>query len=339
MNVLVTGGAGFIGSHLCDAFIARGDSVVSLDIGTGEKVRHLLHHSRFRYVRGSVLNGPLVNALVAQADLVYHLAAVVGVEHYVADPYEGLNINLNGTQEVLQAAYHHNKKVVFSSTSEVYGRNPKVPWAEDDDRVLGSTSVDRWSYATSKAMGEHLCHALGQRGLEYVIVRYFNVYGPRLDALYHGRVISVFLGQVLSDDPITVIGDGSQTRCFTYVDEAIRATVEAGLNPEAAGGIFNIGTDIETPIIELAETLVRVSGKDTPIVFIPQDDAYACSYEDIPRRVPDNTRMREILGVEADTPLEDGLRVTLDWFMAQEEAERIGPCAGRRVAHSERTMR
>jgi UDP-glucose 4-epimerase len=279
-----------------------------------QKVAHLLDLPNFRYVHDSILNKEMVDALVAKADLVYHLAAVVGVEHYVADPYRVLNVNVNGTQEVLQAAYRHDKRVVFSSTSEVYGRNPKVPWKEDDDRVLGSTAIDRWCYSTSKAVGEHFCHAFGKMGLEYVIVRYFNVYGPRLDALDHGRIITIFLGQLLAGKPLTVVGDGSQTRCFTYVDDAIKATVAAGLKDEAVGGIFNIGTDRETSIRELAELMVKIDGNGCPIKYVTQEEVYGKSYEDIQRRVPDVTRMREILGVEATTPLEEGLKRTYEWF-------------------------
>lgn len=314
MNVLITGGAGFLGSHLSEAFIARGDAVTCLDMTSTTKVAHLLEDPAFRYVHDSVLNAAMVDALVARADLVYHMAAVVGVEHYVADPYNVLNVNINGTQEVLRAAYRHDKKVVFTSTSEVYGRNPKVPWSEDDDRVLGATGIDRWCYSTSKATGEHFCHAFGHMGLEFVIVRYFNVYGPRLDALDRGRVITIFLGQILSGNPITVVGDGSQTRCFTYVDDAIAATVQAGLNPAASGQTFNIGTDRETSVLELAQTLVRLSGTETPIEFVPQAQVYGESYEDIQRRVPDVTAMRTVLGVRADTSLEDGLDATYQWF-------------------------
>ena len=317
MNVLITGGAGFVGSHLCDAFIARGDEVTCLDTGPVTKVEHLMDKAGFRYAHDSVMNGQMVDALVARSDLVYHLAAVVGVEHYVADPYKVLNVNVNGTEEVLRAAYRHDKTVVFSSTSEVYGRNPKPSWSEDDDRVLGSTAIDRWCYSTSKAAGEHFCHAFGKMGLRYVITRYFNLYGPRLDALDHGRVITIFLGQILSGKPVTVVGDGSQTRCFTFVDDAIRATVEAGLNPDAVGGTFNIGNDTETSIRELAETLVRISGSQCPVTFVPQEEVYGKSYEDIPRRVPNITRMREALGVEPTVSLEDGLRITYDWFKAQ----------------------
>ena len=321
MNVLITGGAGFVGSHLCTAFCDRGDNVTCLDLSSRRKVEHLLDRPNFRYVHDSVLNAPMVDALVARADLVYHLAAVVGVEHYVADPYNVLNVNVNGVQEVLQAAYRHEKKVVFSSTSEVYGRNPKVPWSEEDDRVLGSTSIDRWCYSTSKAVGEHFCHAFRQMGLQVVITRYFNAYGPRLDALDHGRVITIFLGQILSGKPVTVVGDGSQTRCFTYIDDCIKATMEAGLNPAAVGGTFNIGNDRETTVKELAETMVKVSGRDCEIVYVPQEEVYGKSYEDIQRRVPDITRMREVLGVDPSTPLEHGLKVTYDWFLAQQTAE------------------
>lgn len=314
MNVLITGGAGFLGSHMCEDFVKRGDHVTCLDMTSTAKVKHLLDSPNFRYVHDSVLNSQMVDALVARADLVYHMAAVVGVEHYVADPYNVLNVNVNGTQEVLRAAYRHNKKVVFTSTSEVYGRNPKVPWSENDDRVLGSTSIDRWCYSTSKAVGEHFCHAFGHMGLEYVIVRYFNIYGPRLDALDRGRVITIFLGQILSGRPVTVVGDGSQTRCFTYVADAVAATVAAGLKPEAVGHIFNIGTDCETTVLELAQTLVRIAGTNIPIEFVPEATVYGASYEDIQRRVPDATAMHEVLGVQADTSLEAGLRETFDWF-------------------------
>ena len=225
MRVLITGGAGFLGSHLTDAFIARGDEVFVLDTGSIAKVRHLLDDPRFHYVHDSVFNLELIDGLVAKVDLIYHLAAVVGVEHYVGDPYETLNVNVNGTQNILKAAYKYNKKVVFSSTSEVYGRNPKVPWKEDDDRVLGATTIDRWCYSTSKAVGEHFCFAYHKLGLPVTVVRYFNIYGPRLDRVDVGRLFTIFMGQLLRGADLTVIGDGKQTRCFTYVTDAVAATV------------------------------------------------------------------------------------------------------------------
>jgi len=314
VKILITGGAGFLGSHLTDAFLARGDEVTILDVISDLKVRQHLNNPRFHYVRESVFNTEILDGLVLRAELVYHLAAVVGVEHYVADPYEVLNVNINGTQAVLKAAYKYNRKVVLASTSEVYGRNPKVPFSEDDDRVLGSTRVDRWCYSTSKAAAEHFCFAYHRLGLPVVVVRYFNVYGPRLDKLDVGRVITIFMGQVLRGEPVTVIGDGKQTRCFTFVDDAIRATVAAGLKPEAIGQLFNIGSDRETSIRELAEMMIRVAKSASSIRYVPQEAVYGTSYEDVPRRVPAVNRMHEILGVRPETTLEQGLARTIEWF-------------------------
>src|SRR5438094_5562816 len=173
MRVFITGGAGFLGSHLAEGFLKRGDDVTVMDMAPSLKVDHLLSNPRFRYVRDSIMNTEMLENLIVQSDLVYHLAAVVGVEHYVGDPYEVLNVNINGTQNVLKLAFKHSKRVVFSSTSEVYGRNPSIPWSEDDDRVLGSTRIDRWCYSTSKAVGEHSCFAYAKMGLEATVVRYF----------------------------------------------------------------------------------------------------------------------------------------------------------------------
>ena len=315
MRVLITGGAGFLGSHLSDAYVERGDEVFVLDTGSIAKVRHLLDHPRFHYVHDSVFNLELLDGLAAKADLIYHLAAVVGVEHYVADPYETLNVNVNGTQNVLKAAYKYNKRVVFSSTSEIYGRNPKVPWKEDDDRVLGSTSVDRWCYSTSKAVGEHFCFAYHKLGLPVTVVRYFNVYGPRLDKLDVGRLFTIFMGQLLRGADLTVVGDGRQTRCFTYVSDAIEATVRAGLNPEADGHAINIGSEAETSVLEFAKLMLELYGADrSKIKLVSQEQVYGPSYEDIPRRVPDATKMRTLLGCTPKVSLREGLARTIQWF-------------------------
>jgi UDP-glucose 4-epimerase len=315
MRILITGGAGFLGSHLADAFIARGDEVFVLDTGSIAKVRHLLNHQRFHYVHDTIFNLELIDSLVAKSDFVYHLAAVVGVEHYVGDPYETLNVNVNGTQNILKAAYKYNKKVVFSSTSEVYGRNPKVPWREDDDRVLGATNIDRWCYSTSKAVGEHFFFAYHKLGMPMTIMRYFNVYGPRLDKVDVGRLFTIFMGQLLRGADLTVIGDGQQTRCFTYVTDAVEATVQAGINPAADGQAINIGVSVETTVLEFAKLMLELYGETrSKIKHVTQEEIYGSSYEDIPRRVPDNTKMRTLLGVTPKMSLRDGVQLSMDWF-------------------------
>jgi UDP-glucose 4-epimerase len=314
VKVLITGGAGFLGSHLTDAHLAQGDEVTILDVASDLKVRHHLGSPRFRHVRDSVLNREILEGLVSWCDLIYHFAAVVGVEHYVGDPYQVLNVNVNGTQTVLSVAFKASKKVVFSSTSEVYGRSLSIPFSEDGDRVLGSTRIDRWCYATSKAVGEHFCFAFHRLGLPVVVLRYFNVYGPRLDRIDVGRVISIFLSQLMRGAPLTVIGSGEQTRCFTYVDDAIRATMAAGVREQAVGRIINIGTDSEVTIRHLAELMIRLSDAPSSIKFVTQESVYGGSYEDIPRRVPDVRLMDEILQVRPKISLEEGLRRTIEWF-------------------------
>ena len=323
MKVLITGGAGFVGSHLTDALLGQGHEVSVLDPGSDFRVRHHMANPSFHYVRDSVFNEEMLEALVYRADLIYHLAAVVGVEHYVADPYQVLQVNINGTQNVLGLAHKYNKRVVFASTSEVYGRNPNPPFREDDERVLGSVRKDRWCYATSKAAAEHFCLAYLKLGLRVTITRYFNVYGPRLDQVDKGRVITIFLGQILRGEPVTVIGDGGQTRSFTYIEDAIRATIAAGMKPEALGGIFNIGSDAEISILELARQMIRISGSSSPIQFVSQENVYGKSYEDIPRRVPDIQRMRTILGEEPRIGLEEGLRRTIAWYRRETSSKEI----------------
>jgi nucleoside-diphosphate-sugar epimerase len=314
MKVLITGGTGFLGSHLAEAFLERGDEVLVMDTAGTAKIEHLMGNPRLAYHNASLLNPDVIDRLMRGVELVYHMGAVVGVEHYVTDPFKVLNVNVNGTQNVLAAAMHYGARVVFCSTSEVYGRNPKVPYKEYDDRVLGSTSIDRWCYSTSKAVGEHFCFAYYKKGLPVTIVRYFNVYGPRLDAIDLGRVVTIFMGQVLRGEAVTVVGDGSQTRCFTYVTDAIRATVQAGLKGEAIGGIFNIGSAEEISILDFARTMIEVAHSPSGVRFVTQQSVYGNSYEDVQRRVPDNTRMKEILGVTPEVTLRDGLRQTIEWF-------------------------
>jgi UDP-glucose 4-epimerase len=315
MRILITGGAGFLGSHLSDAFIRRGDEVFVLDTGSIAKVRHLLDQPRFHYIHDTIFNLELLDGLAAKVDLIYHLAAVVGVEYYVADPYETLNVNVNGTQNVLKAAYKYNRKVVFSSTSEIYGRNPKVPWTENDDRVVGATTIDRWCYSTSKAVGEHFCFAYHKLGLPVTVLRYFNVYGPRLDRVDVGRLFTIFMGQLLRGTDLTVIGDGSQTRCFTFVSDAVAATLAAGLKNAVNGHAVNVGVNVETSVLEFAELMLELyGGANSKIRFVSQEEIYGDSYEDIPRRVPDNSKMRRLLGVEPKISLREGTGMAIEWF-------------------------
>ncbi len=319
MKILITGGGGFLGSHLGDHFLKEGHEVFALDLAKDFKVAHNIGNKNFHYIKDSIFNEDLLDALILKCDLVYHMAAVVGVEHYVDDPYNVLNVNINGVQNVLRMAYKYGKKVIFTSTSEIYGRNPKIPFSENDDRVLGSTKIDRWCYSTSKAAGEHFCFAYHSMGLPVTIVRYFNVYGPRLDRVDVGRIITIFMGQILKKKNLTVIGDGKQTRCFTYVEDAIRATIEAGMSEKANGEVFNIGTDRETTINELAEIMIKVSESKSKIEYVNQESIYGKSYEDIRRRVPDITKMKTVLNVTPEISLEDGMRKTVEWFIENEK--------------------
>ncbi len=314
MKILVTGGAGFIGSYICEQELGKGNEVIAFDISGNDKIHHLLSNPKFQYVQGSILDKDLVETYVQRVDLIYHLAAVCNVQHYVLNPVPVLDVGVKGTILMVELAFKHNKKLVFSSTSEVYGKNPKVPWKEEDDRVLGPTTIDRWCYSTSKAVGEHYCLAYKKKGLRVVVVRYFNVIGPRLDALDTGRVVTIFLGQFLKNKPVTIVGDGIQTRCFTDVEDAVAATVKAAHTPEAEGQVFNIGNDKEITILDFANLMKNVGNFSSPIVHVTKDQVYGKEYEDIQRRKPDVEKAKKVLGWTATTPLEKTLQKTIAYF-------------------------
>ena len=317
MRILVTGGAGFIGSHLADHFVARGDEVRALDAVPWNDQNYLWPHRdnpRFRYFADSVLNEGLLRHLVRECDAVYHLAAAVGLENVIGQVLKVIEVNVRGTELVLRLAAEHGKRVLFTSSSEVVGKSPRVPFGEDDDRVLGPTTVDRWVYSDTKALGEYMCLGYHRAGLPVSIVRFFNVYGPRLDREGSGRVIVRFARQLLRGEPITVIGDGTQTRCFTYVDDVVRGVVAAAERPQAVGGIFNLGSTVETSVNELVELIGRVLGRTPAVQFVGVDHVYGPGYEDIPRRVPDVRRAREVLGFATTVDLEAGLRETCRWL-------------------------
>ncbi|MDR7544446.1 MAG: GDP-mannose 4,6-dehydratase [Armatimonadota bacterium] len=316
MRALVTGGAGFIGSHLVDQLLAAGHHVVVLDhLSTGriENIAHHLGDPRFRFVNDSILNAAVVDRLVESCDVVFHLAAMVGVWYIVRDPLQAIVTNVEGTETVLRAAFRHWKRVVLASSSEVYGKSTRAPLAEDDDRVLGPTTVARWSYSSSKAIDEHFAYAYAARGLPVVILRFFNAYGPRIHENGYGTVVARFIRQALAGQPLTVHGDGRQTRCFCYVDDTVRGILLAAEVKEAEGRVFNIGNDAEISIRALAERIRDLTGSSSEIVFVPYEDYYGQKFEDTPRRVPDLRRARTVLGYAPQVSLEEGLRRTIAW--------------------------
>jgi UDP-glucose 4-epimerase len=307
-TILVTGGAGFIGSHLAEAVVASGDRVVAVDdlsTGSYRNVAHLSDGPGFELVVASVEDGETVEALIRQADVVYHLAAAVGVKLIVEDPVHTIETNIRGTEVVLRLANKWRRPVVIASTSEVYGKSERVPYAEDHDMVLGPTTHSRWAYAASKAIDEFLAVAYHRRdGLPVVIARLFNTVGPRQTGRY-GMVIPTFVRQAMRNEPITVYGDGSQSRAFTYVGDAVRALLDLPTRREAFGEVFNIGGGREITIMQLAELVRGRTGSKSEIVTVPYDEAYAPGFEDMHRRVPDISKLRRVTGFEPEVDLEE----------------------------------
>ena len=315
MNVLVTGGAGYLGSHLVDKLCDAGYDVTVLDnLSTGRiaNLSHRLDHVRF--INASIMDTDIVAREIERAQLVFHLAAAVGVRHIVDAPLESLLVNTRGTENVLSSCFRYWRPVVLASTSEVYGKTSKIPMCEDDDRVLGATTVQRWSYSTAKAIDEHLALAYSAHGLPVTVVRYFNSYGPRLDERGYGSVVANLLRQALAGTPLTVHGDGRQSRCFTYVDDTIEGTYLAGFTPEVRGRVINLGNPVETTILELAGTICEMVGSRSTISYTPYRDYYGAGFEDTRRRVPDITRARDLLGWEPHVQLREGLEQTIAWW-------------------------
>jgi UDP-glucose 4-epimerase len=315
VNILVTGGAGFIGSHLVAALVHDGHRVTVLDnLSTGNLSNLTPVASEITFVEGDILNADLVESEVRRADLVYHLAAAVGVGNIMANPLESIITNTTGTEHVLRSCHRHSTRVLLASTSEIYGKTPKLPMAEDDDRVLGSTAISRWSYSTSKALDEHLAFAFASEGLRVSIVRYFNSYGPHLDEKGYGSVIANFIRQARDGDPLTVHGDGLQTRCFTFVADTVRGTILAGTKDEALGSVFNIGSNFEVSIADLARLIVDKTKSSSPITNVSYEQRYGTSFEDTRRRVPSLDRARDVLGYTPTIDLAEGLDRTLAWW-------------------------
>ncbi len=316
MRVLITGGAGFIGSHLADAYLQRGDDVLVIDdlsTGTIENIRHLKDHPRFHYTIDSVHNQPITAELVDQSDVIFHLAAAVGVKLIVESPVRTIETNVRGTEVVLALANKKQKKVLIASTSEVYGLSTDVPFREDGNLVMGATTKGRWSYACSKAIDEFLALAYWrEKKLPTIIVRLFNTVGPRQTGRY-GMVIPTFVRQALAGRPITVYGNGKQTRCFGYVGDVTSALVKLMDHAESVGQVFNIGSSEEISILQLAEKVKELTESKSEIVFVPYDEAYEEGFEDMPRRVPDISKIKQLVGFNPDMPLEGILQSVIDF--------------------------
>jgi len=319
-KILVTGGAGFIGSHLCELLVHNGHTVVAIDnLSTGrlDNISHLLPMPGFLFVRETITNSLVLDRLTSEADIIIHLAAVVGVKLIVEDPVNTIATNIMGTEAVLTTANRYGCKVMLASTSEVYGKGFKVPFNEEDDCVMGPTSHSRWAYATSKAIDEFLGLAYyRQFGLPVVVMRFFNTVGPRQTGRY-GMVIPRFVRQALLNEPITVYGDGEQSRCFADVADIIDAINKLSSNPAAVGQVFNIGSIEEVTIRELAELVIAATGSQSKVIYVPYEEAYAPGFEDMRRRVPDLTKVHQLIGYEPRFTLEATLKRVIDFERTQ----------------------
>ncbi len=311
MRFFITGGAGFIGSHLAERHLQRGDEVYIVDdlsTGSMENIQHIKTHPNFHYVLDSVTNQQLVAELVDLCDATYHLAAAVGVKLIVESPVRTIETNIRGTEIVLAQAAKKRKRVLITSTSEVYGKRETIPFREDDDLVMGATNKGRWSYACSKAIDEFLAIAYWkEKQVPTVIARLFNTVGPRQTGQY-GMVVPNFVRQALDGKEITVYGDGSQSRCFTHVSDVVGALMKLIEHPDATGEVYNIGGDQEVTILQLAERVKALAESQSAITFLAYDKAYEAGFEDMHRRVPDTGKLRKLIGYEPTFGLDEILK-------------------------------
>ena len=320
MRALITGGAGFIGSHLAEALLDGGhevDIIDNLSTGSIRNVGHLKSNPRFQYAIDTLTNEPLLAELIDRNDVIFHFAAAVGVKLIVEQPVHTIETNVHGTEVVLKHAHKKKKKVVIASTSEVYGKSADVPFREDADLVMGATVKHRWAYACSKAIDEFLALAYyKERDLPVIIVRFFNTVGPRQTGQY-GMVLPSFVRQALSGEPITVFGDGTQSRSFTYVGDVVECMMRLVNEPKAVGQVFNIGNKQEVTILQLAELVKSLTGSTSRIEFVPYDKAYEEGFEDMPRRVPDLTKVTQLVGYEPKVQLNEIITRVIEYFRAQ----------------------
>jgi len=328
MNVLITGGAGFIGSHLAERLLARGESVCVVDdlsAESADNIQHFRGASNFHFVRSAVTDREVMTALIDAADIVYHLAATVGVQLVVESPARAIETNIHGTEVVLDLAARKKKRVLITSTSEVYGRRHQVPFREDEDLIIGPPDSGRWSYACSKLLDEFLAIAYWkEKGVPTVVTRLFNVVGPR-QAARHGMVIPNLVTQALSGNAMTVYGDGSQRRCFTHVSDAVTALIALAEHPEAVGQVYNVGSNNEISILRLAERIKELCGSRSEITLIPHESASKRGAEDMMRRIPDLTKINALTGYVPSKSIDALLRDTIKY-----QALRLGNAAAHR---------
>ncbi len=313
-SYLITGGAGFIGSHLTDALLARGDHVVALDNLSTGRLSNLDAAGRsenFRFVQGSVLDELAVDELAHQCDVIVHLAAAVGVNLIVEQPLKSLTTNIRGSEVVIEAAHRYRRKILVASTSEIYGKNASDALSEDSDRILGSPTVARWAYSIAKSVDEVLAFAYHkERDLPSIVVRLFNTVGPRQSPAY-GMVIPRLIHQALANEPVTVYGDGTQTRCFGHVSDIIEGIIRLLDHPSAIGDVFNVGAQGEISIAELAAMIIAMTGSQSEVQFIPYEEAYEAGFEDMTRRVPDTSKLKALTGWTPTRSLEHILNDTI----------------------------
>jgi UDP-glucose 4-epimerase len=335
MNVLITGGAGFIGSHLTERLVERGDRVTILDdLSTGryENVAHLDGHPNVQLVIGTILNETLVDKLVERVDVVFHLAAAVGVELIIKKPLESMVTNIRGSEVVMEMAHRYRKKVLIASTSEIYGKNIHGPFKEDDDRVLGSPLKSRWSYSTSKAVDEILAYVYWkEKQVPTIIVRLFNTVGPRQSGAY-GMVIPRFVSQALAGQPLKVHGEGKQTRCFLHVRDVVDAMIKLAEHPRAVGEVFNLGSQEEISIEELAERVIQLTKSASRIDYVPYEEAYEEGFEDMPRRIPDISKIRSLIGFQPTMNLNQIILSVVESLAPDRQVGPAAPARRTRVA-------
>lgn len=321
MKALITGGAGFIGSHLGELLIKEGYHVVAIDNlsqGSEKNIAHLIGNSSFQFVLETILNESVMDRLISECDIIFHLAAVVGVELIIKDPTHTIETNVFGTSTVLRIANRYRRKILLTSTSEVYGKSTDVPFSEESDSVLGPSSHNRWSYATSKALDDFLALAYHhQQNLPVIICRLFNTIGPRQTGQY-GMVVPRLVSQALRNETLTVYGDGKQSRCFTDVSDVCNAIFNLSTHTEATGRIYNIGNTEEISIIELAHRIIHLTASDSRIELIPYDQAYQPGFEDMVRRVPDTSRIYQLIGFSPRFNLDQTLEKIIKWMREEQ---------------------